>query len=105
MSCTTVSYTIKSECQYEHTRLIEAIFTELQSTEPVNIDYRVIRSADELTYTHSSTSNGLDGKNPITDLASFIAFTENLSERVIKPPVVDNSELIGNYRSDQPAIH
>ena len=46
ISSVVVSYMVRPEAVAEHVRLIEAVFEQLRSEKPTNVEYKVMRLAD-----------------------------------------------------------
>src|SRR6266568_6602702 len=51
-----VSYQVKPEAMAEHVRLIEAVFDHLRAERPANIEYKVVRLADGVSFVHLSSA-------------------------------------------------
>jgi hypothetical protein len=97
ISSVVVSYQVKPEAVEEHLRLIEAVFTQLHAQRPDNVEYKVMRLADGVSFVHVSTADTPDGSNPLTRLDAFRAFGENVSDRVATPPTPVPAEVVGVY--------
>lgn len=93
-----VSYTVKPEAAEEHIRLIEAIFAQLRAEAPDNIEYKVMRLEDGVSFVHVSTAETPDGANPLPELSAFKAFAEELGSRVATPPAPSAASIVGSYR-------
>jgi hypothetical protein len=59
-----VSYQLKPEAMAEHIRLIEAVFAQLHREKPQNLEYKVVRLDDGVSFVHISTADTPDGANP-----------------------------------------
>jgi hypothetical protein len=92
-----VSYTVKPEAVAEHVRLIEAVFVQLRAEQPDNIEYKVVRLDDGVSFVHVSTADTPDGSNPLPELAAFKEFGRDAGERVATPPVPTAAALVGAY--------
>jgi hypothetical protein len=92
-----VSYRVKPESVAEHVRLIEAVFDQLRAQRRTDVDYRVIRLEDGVSFVHMSTADTPDGSSPLPTLSSFQDFGRALSERVETPPEAKPGDLVGAY--------
>ena len=50
-----VSYQVRPEAVAEHVRLIRAVFDQLQSEQPDNVEYKVVCLADGVSLDRKST--------------------------------------------------
>jgi hypothetical protein len=92
-----VSYQVKPEAAAEHVRLIEAVFEQLRAERPDNIEYKVVRLADGVSFVHVSSAETPDGSNPLPALAAFKEFGRDSGSRVATPPVPTPADIIGSY--------
>jgi hypothetical protein len=97
ISSVVVSYQVKPEAVDEHVRLIEGIFKQLHAQRPDNVEYKVMRLSDGVSFVHVSTADTPDGSNPLPELDAFRAFSENASDRVATPPTPIPADVVGNY--------
>jgi len=97
ISSVVVSYMVRPEAVAEHVRLIEAVFEQLRAEQPDNIEYKVMRLADGVSFVHVSTADTADGSNPLPELAAFQAFGQNAAARVATPPVPTAADIVGSY--------
>ena len=67
ISSVVVTYRVRPEAVEEHVRLIEAVFDQLRAEQPVNIEYKVVRLDDGVSFVHVSTGDTPDGSNPFVD--------------------------------------
>jgi hypothetical protein len=100
ISSVVVSYKVRPEALAEHVRLIEAVFEQLRSEAPDNVEYKVVRLADGVSFVHVSTADTPDGSNPIPQLTSFQEFGRSSADRVATPPVPTAADIIGSYHPD-----
>lgn len=96
-----VSYKVRPEAVSEHVRLIEAVFEQLHSEQPGNVEYKVMRLDDGVSFVHVSTADTPDGSNPLPELESFRLFGKDSADRVATPPVPTAADVIGSYRPGQ----
>jgi hypothetical protein len=92
-----VSYQVKPEAMAEHVRLIEGVFAQLHSESPVNIEYKVVRLADGVSFVHISSAETPDGSNPLPELPAFKEFGKDSGDRVATPPAPTAADIIGAY--------
>jgi hypothetical protein len=95
MKTVVVTYSVKPERRSEHVQLIAAVFDELRAATPPELHYRVLALADGVSFVHIATHD--DQTNPLTGLPAFVAFTQNIADRVVAPPVSSAAETIGSY--------
>src|SRR5262249_62028830 len=101
ISSVVVSYLVRPEAVAEHVRLIEAVFAQLHAEQPGNVEYKVVRLADGVSFVHVSSADTPDGSNPLPELASFKGVGRDSAARVATPPVPTAADII---RADYPAV-
>jgi hypothetical protein len=94
-----VRYKVKPERVEEHEALIRNVFADLAKTRPDGLAYQALKLEDGLSFVHVATVSTSDGKNPLTALASFQAFTANIDDRCDETPVSSTVTAIGAWRS------
>jgi hypothetical protein len=92
-----VSYSVRPEAVDEHVRLIEGVFAQLDAEHRTDLEYKVLRLADGVSFVHVSTSDTPDGTSPLTGLASFREFSRDLGSRVAIPPNPTAADIVGAY--------
>jgi hypothetical protein len=92
-----VSYRVKPDAVAEHVRLIEAVFEQLHAENRTDLDYKVLRLDDGVSFVHVSTADTPDGSNPLPTLASFQEFGRELSDRVATAPDARPGDIVGRY--------
>ncbi len=97
ISSVIVSYKIRPEAAAEHIRLIEAVFEQLRAEHPDNLEYKVVRLDDGVSFVHMSSADTPDGSNPLPELAAFKEFGRNSAARVATAPVPTAADIIGSY--------
>jgi hypothetical protein len=102
ISSVVVSYTVRPEAVAEHVRLIEAIFEQLRAEQPGNVEYKVMRLDDGVSFVHVSTADTPDGSNPLPEMSAFQQFGHDAAARVATPPVPTAADIIGSYRPVAP---
>ena len=83
---TFVRYAAKPDRADENEALSRAVFAELRAKRPPGIAYALCRAGDE--FVHMFINFEGDASEPLTDLASFKAFSAAGPERQIAPPQV-----------------
>jgi hypothetical protein len=102
ISSVVVSYAIRPEALDEHVRLIEAVFVQLRTEQPGNVEYKVLRLDDGVSFVHVSTASTPDGSNPLPAMSSFQEFGRDLPSRVATPPAAKAAEIVGSYSPAAP---
>jgi quinol monooxygenase YgiN len=97
-----VSYQVKPEALKEHERLIRGIFEQLHAERPGNVEYKVVRLADGVSFVHLSSAETPDGSNPLPQMAAFQEFGKDIAERVATSPAPTAAEIIGSYYPASP---
>ncbi len=97
-----VSYKVRPEAVAEHVRLIEAVFDQLSAEQPDNVEYKVLRLDDGVSFVHVSTADTPDGSNPLPELSAFREFGRDSAARVATPPVPTAADIIGTYHPAKP---
>ena len=78
--------------------LVHAVFDELRARAPKGVRYTTYRLADGVTFIHIAAIEDSDA-NPITALASFRIFQEQLKvgDRCVEPSVVTELPAVDSY--------
>jgi hypothetical protein len=103
ISSVVVSYQVRPEAVAEHVRLINAVFEQLRSEQPGNVEYKVLRLADGVSFVHVSSAETPDGSNPLPGLSAFREFGRDLADRVATAPVPAAADIVGSYYPPAPA--
>jgi len=90
------------EAVAEHVRLIEAVFEQLHAERPGNVEYKVVRLADGVSFVHVSSADTPDGSNPLPELAAFQEFGRDSAARVATAPVPTPASIVGSYYPQPP---
>ena len=98
MKTVMVRYTVKAERAEENVRYVEAVFGELERTRPAGLCYGTFRFLDGVTFVHLARIATEDGSNPLAALAPFKAFTAQIKDRCVEPPVSSEVTQVGAYR-------
>lgn len=102
ISSVVVSYQVKPEAIAEHERLIRGVFEQLHAERPGNIEYKVVRLADGVSFVHLSSAQTEDGSNPLPEMAAFKEFGRDSASRVATPPNPTAAQIIGSYVPSPP---
>jgi hypothetical protein len=97
MGTTVVRYQPKPEHADENQKLVEAVFAELEATQPDGLSYTTFRLADG-TFVHVAHIEG--SGNPLNDVAAFGAFAKDIQNRC-EPgngPNPQQATVVGAYR-------
>jgi hypothetical protein len=88
---TLVRYKTKPECAEENEALSRAVFAELRAVAPEHVAYALFR--DGLDFVHVFINAENDDSSPVTELASFKAFSRDTNARCQAPPEVIRGSL------------
>ena len=97
-----VSYQVRPDAVAEHVRLIEAVFEQLHAEQPGNVEYKVVRLDDGISFVHISSADTPDGSNPLPGMAAFKEFGRDSAARVATTPVPTAADIIGSYYPAEP---
>jgi len=81
---TLVRYTTKPGRTAENEALSRAVFAELQSIRPADVAYALFRDGDDFLHVFLNLKD--DDSASVTELPTFKAFGQNISERTLAPP-------------------
>ena len=90
-----VRYKVKPEAVAENEALVQAVYEELQLSQPEGMRYVTFRLDDGVSFVHINFS---DGSRSLNDLASFKAFQQEIGARCDEAPQVSELSEIGAYR-------
>ncbi len=93
-----VSYKVKSDRAEENAKLIEAVFAELNETQPVGLRYASFQAEDGLTFFHFASIETAGRGNPLDESPAFARFQEGIRERCEILPQAITLNGIGSYR-------
>jgi len=102
ISSVVVSYQVKPEALDEHVRLIEGVFKQLHAERPANVEYKVVRLADGVSFVHMFSVDTPDGSNPLPEMAAFKEFGKDSGARVATTPMPTPADVIGSYHPNPP---
>jgi hypothetical protein len=93
-----VRYKVKPERAAENLALVEEVFAQLVREKPDGIRYATFKLDDGVSFVHVATIDTADGKNPLTAVAAFQRFAENIKDRCVEPPISMQADVVGEYR-------
>ena len=74
------------------------MFEQLRDERPGNVEYKVLRLADGVSFVHVSTADTPDGSNPLPEMAAFKEFGKDIAGRVATAPnPIRSRTIIGSY--------
>jgi len=91
-----VRYKLKPGRTEENEALVRAVYEELAEAQPNGLRYATVREDDGLSFVHMAQME--DGTNPLTEVAAFQRFSENVRERCDEPPVVTDVKVVGSFK-------
>ncbi|MCW2844866.1 MAG: hypothetical protein JWN22_2782 [Nocardioides sp.] len=91
-----IRYVTRPECAEENTRLVAAVFADLDALKPEGLQYKSFRLEDGLTFVHVVTMTGQG--NPLLASEAFRAFSSTVADRCTEGPLVLEATTLGDYR-------
>jgi quinol monooxygenase YgiN len=91
-----VRYKVKPDRADENEGLVRAVYDELAEAQPGGLRYATLRLDDGVSFVHLAEME--DGANPLTEVAAFQRFSENVRERCDEPPVVTDVKVVGSFK-------
>jgi hypothetical protein len=98
MSHVMVRYEVKPDRATENEELVRAVYAELADTQPAGLSYATVVLDDGVSFIHLASVDTEDGRNPLSDIAAFDRFQEELGDRVVAPPTFTTLRPVGSYR-------
>ena len=92
-----VRYKVKADKAAENIAYIQAVFDALNERKPEGLRYASFQLDDGVTFVHIASIETEDGSNPLSDLAEFDAFTDDIAARCDDPPTASMVQTIGAY--------
>jgi hypothetical protein len=92
-----VRYKVKADKVQENEALVRGVYKALQQENPAGIRYASFKLEDGVSFVHIASIETNDGHNPLSELAAFKAFQEEIKERCEEPPVAVDLEVLGAY--------
>jgi hypothetical protein len=94
-----VRYKVKPGRASENEGYIARVFEQLADERPEGVRYAVFKLDDGVSFVHIAASEAEKGRNPLTELSAFKAFTADIRDRCAEPPsTTDLREMVGSYR-------
>jgi hypothetical protein len=99
MTSTVVRYQAKPERADENQKLIEAVFADLEASQPNGFTYKVFRLADGVSFIHVVIEHdGVDNPDSLQAVPAFQAFVADIADRCDVAPVAMGATVVGGYR-------
>jgi hypothetical protein len=98
MKTTVVRYQVKPERADENQRLVEAVFAELDESEPDGFTYKVFRLEDGVSFIHVVIEHDVDDSDSLQAVPAFQAFVAEIADRCDVPPEATGAVIVGGYR-------
>jgi hypothetical protein len=98
MKTVVVRYQAKPERADENQKLVEAVFAELNDSEPVGFTYKVFRLDDGVSFIHVVIEHDVDDPASLQDFPAFQAFVADIADRCEIPPVAMGATIVGGFR-------
>jgi hypothetical protein len=100
---TLVRYTARPERAAENEALSKAVFAELKASAPDHVCYALFRDGSEFLHLFVNVKD--EESSPVTELASFKAFSRDIAERCETPPEATrfSLELVESYGFPSPS--
>ena len=95
-----VRYRVRAERVAEHEGLLRDVFAELAHVRPDGLAYRAMKLEDGVSFLHVATVATADGRNPLTALRAFQAFTASIGDRCEERPVSSPATTLGAYGAE-----
>jgi hypothetical protein len=92
-----VRYKVKAEQAAENEELVRRVYEELHRSAPAGIHYATFVMEDGVSFVHVASTETEDGRSPLTDVAAFRVFQENIAERCDEPPARVDLREVGSY--------
>ena len=93
-----VRYKVKSDRVAENEGYISKVFEQLEREKPAGLHYASFKLPDGVSFMHIAVADTGGGRNPLTELAAFKAFTAGIKDRCEEPPVTVELNEVGSYR-------
>jgi len=90
-------YKVKPEFVADNERDIKRVFAQLATERPEGVRYASFKLADGVSFMHIVSHEAVDGRNPLSELQAFKAFTAAVESRCDERPAVTNLTEVGSY--------
>jgi hypothetical protein len=91
-----VRYKLKPDRAAENEKLVQAVYEELDRTQPAGLRYATFQLEDGASFVHLAFVDG-DGPGPLPEVEAFREFQRDIQERCDEPPVVTQLREIGSF--------
>jgi len=92
-----IQYKVKPEHAERNIELLDAVYHELERTQPEGLGHAVLQLADGLTFIHIA-EEAEEAAGAIFRLESFQRFEAGIGDRCEIPPAVQPANEVGSYR-------
>jgi hypothetical protein len=92
-----IRYKVKPDRVSENEKLVRAVYEELHQARPAGFRYATFRLDDGQTFVHLASQETEDGSNPLSGIAAFGRFQQDIADRCEEPPQVTEMHEIGSY--------
>lgn len=93
-----VRYRVKADCVADNRRYVEAVFAELQRSQPAGLRYATFVLDDGVSFVHIASIETADDRNPLIAVRAFQEFTATIRDRCDEPPSTTTLDEVGSYR-------
>jgi hypothetical protein len=93
-----IRYKTKPESADENQRLVEDVYTELAARDPGGMRYATLHLEDKVTFIHIFMTDSDDTPNTMGDIAAFVEFQRELTQRCVEQPAAQAATVVGSYR-------
>jgi hypothetical protein len=97
MKAIVVRYQVKPERAAENQQLIEAVFAELEESNPRGFTYKVFLLDDAVSFIHVVIEHDITDPDSLQDVPAFQAFVADIADRCDIPPVAAGATIVGGY--------
>jgi hypothetical protein len=98
MKTTVVRYQARPDRADENQKLIEAVFAELDASQPEGFTYKVFRLEDGVSFIHVAIEHDVPNPDSLQAVPAFQAFVAGVAERCDVPPLAMGATIVGSYR-------
>src|ERR1035438_9735440 len=92
-----IQYKVKPEHAERNIELLDAVYDEVERTQPEGLGHAVLQLADGLTFIHIAEETE-EAAGGIFRLESFQRFEAGIGDRCEIPPAVQPANELGSYR-------
>ncbi|MEO7913255.1 MAG: hypothetical protein ABIV47_26705 [Roseiflexaceae bacterium] len=92
-----VRYKVKADRAAENERYVTSVFEQLKREQPAGLRYVTFKLEDGVSFMHIVSIETVDGSNPLVALSAFKAFTAEVRDRCVEPPITADLQAVGSY--------